>query len=1444
MIDDDLEEVVRAQLEAGALREEIDPATVSRALLQTENPEQILQTAYRWLDEGAEHIVKGDLSSLGLWITTLVFLSDVAARSENATNLQLMSAQLTWARQRTLVLNLPGARAWIELAQAMVSQGRGDLASAAAYARSAHASAVTATASGQDLLPPGSAHLGGLLTQITNALYYKAQDYKQAAELASLAVQTAGDIADAYFFLGNALARIPGRESEAEEIWRQYAEKWPERPVGHANLGAAMQDRPAEALRHISRAIELAPDNSMYVYNRGVFRLDHDPEGAIEDLRRAVRLATAEQEKDTEDRRAENVAINAIVQLMALTQSEGPGGIEEEIRTLKSSSDKGFRSMGYILAARFLAASAEKAIAELDEALVIDPDDAAGRTLKIQIRLDAGEIELAQNDFRYLGRRDHDPDGLVEILNPLLEKDPDHVLARKWRGYGYQQRLRANAAKADFAVALQALPDDAELSFWDAMADLTFVPTDEELDPFTVRIDFPKAFGALQRIARASARLEDPEPARVYRWFADRFAMAGRLLEVLAFTGQDEGGWYSVSPSVKAAYRLYHESGVLNEQRDWKEAGAKLTAASGIFFAEGYPCLGSKMALYAADAYLRSWELEKARASLDVAAGLEQSIVQPLNDFSRIIEKRDESPRPTFKFELELMPVYGIGYDGGLGRKIIQADLERRLGALDEAIATLGDSRELIKLFEQGAFREQSTFRGLFTAFTVYRDARRYDDAQAVADAAEPFADNPYDRATLENGRGGLLLLRDDYAAAEAAVKRALELFPSGAPSMPARLMLSRILYDQGRLAEAQEIVSAVQPEELSTAAERLGHAHLGALISLALDHHRQAAHELARMLAIIEEQRAQLELRDRTSWQNRFEQVLRLGVTLAIARGDVSTAFDSVQRSRGRSLLDEIESDAASTPEIAALLTQREGFEMRGLALDALLADNSGAADLDLIRTAAPNAEARKTLQSEGSGLLDREAAQKMAEDVRLSIAALEQQISTAEYGGGRFRDVSPLGFEELRSMLAAGANGRPVTLVEYFLDSSGASAVFIVSANADVPRVVPIDVDVADLQAEVRAWTLEVRRPDSAPATPEVFQKLLVPIVESVSPGDVLWIVPDPILANVPLHAAEIDGMPLIDRHPIVYTPTASIMRSCRQVRARRLTRSVVVGDPLGDLEFAREEARAIARRMSVQPVVGAAATRERVVDAIEHARDLLDLLHLATHGWFSVTHPMLSGVVLAPDPGSIETEDVLTADEFRRLALDVALIVVSGCETGKSRVNPGAEMTGLTRGLLIAGARSVLVSLWNVADISTTFLMSRLYDTLLAHDPPPLAVALAEVQQWLRSLTLRTVIDALAEWAAQAEDDLFRLTLLRSTSAWMHNLAGNRAEALAICEDLARRSSEADSPATVARLRKRVGEVARAIRETQPRGDYGFAPFGAPYFWAPFILVGSWD
>jgi CHAT domain-containing protein len=157
---------------------------------------------------------------------------------------------------------------------------------------------------------------------------------------------------------------------------------------------------------------------------------------------------------------------------------------------------------------------------------------------------------------------------------------------------------------------------------------------------------------------------------------------------------------------------------------------------------------------------------------------------------------------------------------------------------------------------------------------------------------------------------------------------------------------------------------------------------------------------------------------------------------------------------------------------------------------------------------------------------------------------------------------------------------------------------------------------------------------------------------------------------------------------------------------------------GLPLARLPGTRAEAQQIT---ALAKASGGAADTWLDFDANEanvNTRDLKKyrVIHIATHGLLNAERPQFTGVVLSL-VGNKTGDGFLRADEIFNLNLGRPLVMLSACETGLGREKRGEGVIGLTRAFMYAGAPTVGVSLWSVADNSTALLMTDFYKKYLA-------------------------------------------------------------------------------------------------------------------------------
>jgi tetratricopeptide (TPR) repeat protein len=142
--------------------------------------------------------------------------------------------------------------------------------------------------------------------------------------------------------------------------------------------------------------------------------------------------------------------------------------------------------------------------------------------------------------------------------------------------------------------------------------------------------------------------------------------------------------------------------------------------------------------------------------------------------------------------------------------------------------------------------------------------------------------------------------------------------------------------------------------------------------------------------------------------------------------------------------------------------------------------------------------------------------------------------------------------------------------------------------------------------------------------------------------------------------------------------------------------------------------ENSAKIWRSQGLEPIVlkGAAANKESLSEAL---RRNPAVLHMATHILFPPRYSGLGVVALALQQGG--EMELLSATEIASMRVKLGLVVLNGCSSAHAAILPGAGLMGLTRAWLAAGARSVIVTRWAVADQDNGELFSSFYQRLRA-------------------------------------------------------------------------------------------------------------------------------
>jgi CHAT domain-containing protein/tetratricopeptide (TPR) repeat protein len=262
---------------------------------------------------------------------------------------------------------------------------------------------------------------------------------------------------------------------------------------------------------------------------------------------------------------------------------------------------------------------------------------------------------------------------------------------------------------------------------------------------------------------------------------------------------------------------------------------------------------------------------------------------------------------------------------------------------------------------------------------------------------------------------------------------------------------------------------------------------------------------------------------------------------------------------------------------------------------------------------------------------------------------------------------------------------------------------------------------------------YTLPIARADMDAAVNDVRNAIVRRRQTAITYGDKLYalliaplglraderliIVPHGPLHYLPFQALHnADGF-LIQRHPVALEPSASVAVQLESRQRQVASNLVAFGNPTiapaYALPGAEAEVRGIAPLFARQEVfLQSSATRVSFRDNAPAGR----VLHVATHAEADTVDPLHSRILLAPATQPADGPDSLLAKDIYNLKLNnVSLVTLSACETGLGRIARGDEILGFTRAFFYAGATSLIVSMWPVADESSALTMRTFYSQL---------------------------------------------------------------------------------------------------------------------------------
>ena len=547
-------------------------------------------------------------------------------------------------------------------------------------------------------------------------------------------------------------------------------------------------------------------------------------------------------------------------------------------------------------------------------------------------------------------------------------------------------------------------------------------------------------------------------------------------------------------------------------------------------------------------------------------------------------------------------------------------------------------------------------------------------------------------------------------------------------------LLLARIALQRGEIAEAREQVAAALARVRKLDSPSLGfRAQLvaGEVAEAAGDHdgavraHRLSAGLLENLRSHLK--REELKLAFLGDKQDVYENLVWLIMAGQPDAADKKAAFLQMERAKSRTLADLVSFRVDALP-VAAPRHSHLVEQMRKLRNE--LNWYYRQIDLEEIRAAsAGEAHARAAISGPVAAdrLADLQERTRRHED-RLISKLADLRAADAEFGS--LETASTLDLEAIRATLPEGA-----MILEFF---EARDTVFCCCLGRSTLEVEPVTTMTLVREQQQRlsfqlakfrlGQKYTDRFADALLTATEthlraLYQELIAPF-ESRLAADHLIVIPHGSMHYLPFHAFLGGRGHLIDEFSLSYAPSANVYALCAQRPPAQGAGSLVLGVPTTDAPAIRQEVEAIAEVLPGASLhLGDEATQDRLRGEGADAR----LIHIATHGFFRQDNPMFSAIQLG--------DSRLTLFDLYRLRLDAQLVVLSGCGTGLNVVEGGDELIGLGRGLLYAGARSVMASLWDVNDESTATFMRSFYGSLLDSFDPARALREAMVSMRAR-------------------------------------------------------------------------------------------------------------
>jgi CHAT domain-containing protein len=400
----------------------------------------------------------------------------------------------------------------------------------------------------------------------------------------------------------------------------------------------------------------------------------------------------------------------------------------------------------------------------------------------------------------------------------------------------------------------------------------------------------------------------------------------------------------------------------------------------------------------------------------------------------------------------------------------------------------------------------------------------------------------------------------------------------------------------------------------------------------------------------------------------------------------NVDKAYDVVEQGRGRALVDLLLSHASASPK--AVETERV---------------------ISKLQLQMKSLQSRQQIERQKEAILVAEQARAVNPDFTL-------------LGTKQFR---PIPIRSMQQIL------RPSDMLLEYVVAEPSSYVMVLTPTSKQIIKLAGRKTIEDL---VGKYTNAIQqRVDARTQARKLYDILLRPVPQIEGKPNYI-VIPDGCLNLLPFDAlVDQHDQYVVQSHVVSYAPSSTtlyLLRS-KQVVGEKMNALLAVGgvpygkrgaetslsndndkrdEPLKNLMNSEPEVEAATeaiRNPQNEELEGTAATETNLKRALKRE---FGYIHLAVHA-FSSDNPDRASLVLLSDPSNGE-DGFLQASEIVQMRIPAKLVVLSACETNVGPIRGEEGISALSTAFLLAGARTVVSTLWPIEDQTSFALMQSFY------------------------------------------------------------------------------------------------------------------------------------